>query len=128
MDLREGVFYSDIPGISIKVNVKFPQDENALNDISVYDHKAGETNTEVIVADSGRMASILDGRYLKFELFNGYRYTEGITGENNLTDQKNLPPDAMTRSSFSKTEVVYDLSSFSLIRTEKKLFENDRLM
>jgi lipopolysaccharide export system permease protein len=129
LELREGAFYNGIPDISIKVNEKFSEDPDALKGIIVYDHRKNDGNREVTVADSGRMSTILNERYLKFELYNGYNYTEGAAQEREMTGQKNVPAnETLTRSKFSKTEVVFDLSSFQLTRTDKKWFESNRIM
>ena len=130
LELREGAFYYGIPDISIKVNQKFSDDDRALKGIIVYDHRKNDGNKEVTVADSGRMFTILNERYLKFELFNGYNYTEGASSERELTGQKYSASAAetLTRSRFSKSEVVFDLSSFELSRTDKKWFESNRIM
>jgi lipopolysaccharide export system permease protein len=128
LDLREGTFYNGIPDISIKVNKKFPEDEDALKEIIVYDHRKNDGNKEVTIADSGRMSTILNERYLRFELFNGYNYTEGANNERELTGNRNASPESFTRSKFSKTEVVFDLSSYDLKRTDKKWFESNRIM
>ncbi len=127
LDLREGVFYYGIPDISIKVNKKFPKDADALKEIIVYDHRKNDGNREVTIADSGRMSTILNERYLKFELFNGYNYSEGAN-ERELSGNQNNPNEAMSRSKFDRTEVVFDLSSYDLKRTDKKWFESNRIM
>lgn len=127
LDLREGTFYNGLPDISIKVNKKLP-DGITLKDIIVYDHRKNDGNKEVTIADSGRMSTILNERYLKFELFNGYNYSEGAGSEREMTGQKNSRAETLTRSKFYKEQVVFDLSSFKLSRTEKKWFESNRIM
>ena len=128
LDLREGTFYNGIPDISIKVDRKYSEDEAALGGIVVYDHRKNDGNKEVTKADSGRMYTILDERYLKFELFNGYHYTEGATQEKAMTGQRRQESEAFTRTRFATTEVVYDLSSFEIKRTDKKWFQGNRIM
>lgn len=129
LELKEGAFYNGIPDISIKVNQKFSDDESALKEIIVYDHTRNDGNKEVTVADSGRMYTIMNERYLKFELFNGYNYTEGASAERDMTGQNSRPPaESFTRSRFGRTEVVFDLSSYDLKRTDKKWFEGNRIM
>src|SRR5690606_29725833 len=55
-------------------------------------------------------------------------YTEG-TGEAEMTGQKRSSKvPTLTRSEFYKTQVVFDLSSFKLSRTDKKWFETNRIM
>lgn len=130
LDLRAGSFYMGIPDISIKVNQKFSDDDRALKGIVIYDHRKNDGNKEVIVADSGRMYTILNERYLKLELYNGYDYSEGGGGQD-LGSQQNIDnnnTESLSRSKFSKTQVVFDLSSFQLSRTEKKWFQGNRIM
>jgi lipopolysaccharide export system permease protein len=127
LDLREGAFYNGLPDISIKVNKKFP-DGITIKDIIVYDHRKNDGNKAVTVADSGRMSTILNERYIKFELFNGYNYTEGASAERDMTGQKGSKAETLTRSRFYKEQVVFDLSSFQLSRTDKKWFETNRIM
>ena len=127
LDLREGAFYNGLPDISIKVSEKHP-DGVTLKDIIVYDHRNNNGNKKVTVADSGRMSTILNERYLKFELFNGYDYSEGASNEAQLTGQKKSRAATLTRSKFYKTQVIFDLSSFQLSRTDKKWFETNRIM
>jgi lipopolysaccharide export system permease protein len=129
LDLREGTFYNGITDISIKVDKKYPEDDAALGGIVVYDHRKGDGNKEVTKADSGRMYTIHDERYLKFELFNGYNYSEGANDENVMAGRKNRGNnETFTRSKFEKTQVVFDLSSFQMERTDKKWFQGNRIM
>jgi lipopolysaccharide export system permease protein len=128
LELREGAFYNGIPDISIKVNKKFPEDADALKEIIVYDHRKNDGNKEVTIADSGRMSTILNERYLKFELYNGYNYTEGASNEREMTGPKAVQSESLTRSKFARSEIVFDLSSYDLKRTDKKWFEGNRIM
>ncbi len=129
LELREGAFYYGIPDVSIKVDKKFPEDDAALKDIIVYDHSRNSGNKDVIIADSGRMTTILNERYLKFELFNGYNYTEDFSREREMMGGKRSSSnESLTRSRFTRSEVVFDLSSYQLTRTDKKWFEGNRIM
>lgn len=128
LDLREGTFYNGIPDISIKVNKKFP-DGVTLKDVIIYDHRKHDGNKEVTIADSGKMYTILNERYLKLELFNGYNYTEGSsTGQDLVGKQAKYNTETISRSKYAKTQVVFDLSSFQLARTDKKWFQGNRIM
>src|SRR6188768_789475 len=60
LDLREGAFYNGINDISIKVDKKFPEDDAALKGVIVYDHRQNDGNKKVMVADSGRMYTVLN--------------------------------------------------------------------
>jgi lipopolysaccharide export system permease protein len=125
LDLREGAFTSSIPDISIKVNDKLSDNQTLLG-IIIYDHRGKSGNKEVIVADSGKMYTILNDQYMKLELFRGYKYGEGggqreISGRSDATD-------TMNKTYFSRSVMIFDLSSFGMIRTEKKWFQGNRIM
>lgn len=124
LDLKEGTFYSGIPDISIKVAKKF-RDNITLKDIVIYDHRGRNGNKQVTIADSGRMFTILNEHYLKLELFRGYNYDEGAGQDGSGNYAQN---DSYSKTKFDKTEVVFDLSSFSLKRTDKKWFAGNRIM
>jgi lipopolysaccharide export system permease protein len=126
LELHEGTFYDGIPGISIKVDKKFP-DGQTFNDVVIYDHRKNEGNKEVTVADSGKMYTILNEQYMKLELFNGFNYTEGASNERELTGNRGHA-ESLTRSKFEKTQIVFDMSSFQLGNTEKKWFQGNRIM
>lgn len=130
LDLREGAFYDGIPNMNIKVNKKFP-DGVTLKDIIIYDHRKHDGNSDVTVADSGKMYTILNEQYLKLELFDGYNYTEGSSSEQEMTGQRNYRDNkggTLSRSKFAKTQIVFDLSSFQFSRTDKKWFQGNRIM
>lgn len=130
LDLREGAFYNGIDNISIKVNKKFP-DGITIKDVVVYDHRKSEGNREVTVADSGKMYTILNEQYLKFELFNGYNYAQTSAQrevEATRSRAKVSGSESFSRRKFSKSQIVFDLSSFNIVRTEKKWFQGNRIM
>ena len=123
MDLKEGAFYNGIPDYSIKVEKKH-EDGQGLSDIIIYDHSKKNGNKEVTIADSGRMYTINNDRYLKFELYNGNTYIEGSDDGRTGKPKK----QEFTQSSFKKSQLVLDLSSFQMDRTDKDLFSTNRNM
>jgi len=125
LDLQEGTFYNGIPDINIKVGKKF-QDGVSLRDVIIYDHRAKIGNKQVTIADSGRMFTILNDQYLKLELFNGYDYSEGADGQRMGPESGSA--ESLRKTHFSKTEIVFDLASFGLARTDKRWFQGNRIM
>lgn len=123
INLQEGSFYNGIPDISIKVDKKF-EDGVSMKNIILYDHRKDNGNTEVIIADSARMFTMLGEQYLKFELFYGYNYSDN-DGQANAPKKNGMR--SMTRSRFEKNQMVMDLSAIQLIRTDKDLFQNYRM-
>lgn len=129
LDLREGAFYNGISDISIKVNKKF-EDGITLKEVILYDHRDNDGNKKVTVADSGKMYTILNERYLKFELFNGYNYSEGSSSPREVspTSKGKSKTESMSRSKFHKSQIVFDLSDLDLKKTDKKWFQGNRIM
>jgi lipopolysaccharide export system permease protein len=133
MEIREGIFYNGIPDVSIKVNEKFSQDDDALKGVIIYDHRKNDGNKQVTLADSGRMSTFNNEQYLKLELFNGYFYDEGSSTERDMTGQNKMggasaQETTLSRTKFSRSQVVFDLSSFALNRTDQRWFQSDRMM
>ncbi|QSE96590.1 LptF/LptG family permease [Fulvivirga lutea] len=122
LDLKQGAFYNGIPDFSIKVEKK-SDDGKTIEDIIMYDHRNSVGNKKVILADSGLMYTINNDRYLKLELFRGNFYFEDYK-----ETAKSRSDETMARSSFERSEYVLDLSSFGLDRTDKSLFEGNRIM
>ena len=125
LDLREGSFYSGIPDISIKINKRLKDDKTILG-VIIYDHRGRTGNKDVTVADSGKMYTIFNEQYLKLELFNGYNYSEGNSNQD-ISGQQGAV-DSQRKTKFDKTQVVFDLSSFAMGKTDKKWFQNNRMM
>ncbi|MEQ8810531.1 MAG: LptF/LptG family permease [Imperialibacter sp.] len=126
LDIREGQFYNGIPNYSIKVNQKFP-DGVSMKDVIIYDHTREMGNNSVTVADSCRMYTILNDRYLVFELYDGNSYQESRQNEFNRTASFGGVND-LARNEFSEMKMVLSLASFDLNRTKQELFAGNRLM
>ena len=126
LDLKEGAFYGAIPEVNIKVEKKYPDGET-LKGVIIYDHRGKSGNKEVIVADSGRMYTILNDNYLKLELFNGYNYSQGTASEQQMTGQQSTA-NSFSKTEFKRTYMVFDLSAFNLNRTDKRWFQGNRIM
>ena len=120
IDIKEGAFYGGIPGYSIKANKKY-EDDVSLGDLIIYNHSKRKGNTEIILADSALMYTILGDKYLVMELFDGKSYTEEES-----SDPKK--PNTYVRNIFQRSKVVFSLASFEMERTDKDLFSSNRLM
>ncbi len=122
LDIREGVFYNGIPGYSIKTNDK--GENGILRDLIIYDHNKGTGNTDVIIADSGRMVSFQDGKYMRLQLYNGYSYSEPQAGSVARTEKAG----DFSRTRFEENYIIFDLSNLMMRRTEEERFANNRQM
>lgn len=122
--LQEGSFYSGLPNYSIKVNKKYP-DEVSLKDLIMYDHSKGRGNTDVILADSGRMYTKHNDQYLMLEMFDGQMYSE--VAQDSKKANLGEPAD-FVRSEFKKSTIVISLESFNMQQTKKEYFAGNKVM
>ena len=121
LNIKEGIFYTDLPGYSIKVQKKYP-DNKTLKSIVIFDHTKNNGDMHVTMADSAQMYSVMNKQYLIFELFNGNDYTEDAdkTGAADATD--------MSTHSFRKSKVIMSLSAFDMHKTEEDQFKHHQMM
>nr|WKN36016.1 LptF/LptG family permease [Tunicatimonas sp. TK19036] len=125
LDIQEGVFYGGIPNFKIKINKKF-DDGVTIKDVIIYDHTTGLGNRDVILADSGKMYTIRNDRYLMLELFKGNRYSETTTLL--ASSGRSSGGEKFVRNNFDTTKLVFDLASFDLQRTKEEYFASHRRM
>ena len=64
LNIKEGIFYKDIEGYSLKITEK-NTDGQKLKDIIIYDHTAKNGNNKVIIAESGSMKLTKDEQFLE---------------------------------------------------------------
>jgi lipopolysaccharide export system permease protein len=138
LNLKEGIFYNDLPGYSIKVDRKVKAAEGSttgdlLKGLVIYKHpQTGvETgNREIILADSGRMYTSKDRSYLVFELFNGNDYQEysdntNVSYASTSSQQRGAQ---FMRNGFKDYRLVISLESFGIKRTDENQFEYHEYM
>lgn len=122
--IKEGVFYDGIPGYSIRVTKKMP-DQKTLQGILIYDHTQDRGNVAVTMAESGQIDTVKNGQYLAIDLFNGYNYVEGEVKKGKARVEATTPTvTPFYRSSFKTQRLLFNLESFKLKRTKKELFAN----
>lgn len=121
LNIKEGIFYADLPGYSIQVAKKYP-DNKTLKGLVIYDHSHNDGNRHVTLADSAQMYTILGKKYLIFELFNGKDYVEDADRGTNLdaTD--------MAVHVFKRSKIVMSLEAFDMHKTEENQFSQNEIM
>jgi lipopolysaccharide export system permease protein len=112
LSIPEDVFYNGIEKISIRVARKDAL-SGALVGVMIYNHKEGEGNVSVTIADTAYIKQSQDSRYILFRLINGTTYSETL--KNNRMDMKNHPFD---RRFFTEQNMSIDLGE-----TENHSFE-----
>ncbi len=122
LNIREGIFYYDIPNQAIKVSKKMA-DNKTLKQLVIYNHSDHDGNRRVTLADSGQMYTILDNKYLVFELFKGSDYSEPSDKTEAVENRSKF-----VRNGFNHSKLVYSLSSFGMNKTEEKQFSHHAIM
>lgn len=135
LKIKEGIFYNDLPGYSIKVDKK--EENGKLIGMVIYKHNNRSYelgNTEIILADSGRMYSINDNRYLVIELYKGTHYME-VAGSNGSRPSYISSPGISTavvhnfqRDAFDHYKLTESLASFGMKRTDEGQFKYHEFM
>ena len=113
-DLKEGVFYTTIPGYAIKVGRK-EEDDSTLVDVIIYEKSPG-LQDNFIVAQKGIMRVSDDKRFLEFTLKDGWRYEERGVRMSTTSD--------FIRLGFKEYKKVLDLSSLQLNLTADSTYKN----
>lgn len=137
LNLKEGIFYNDLPGYSIKVDKKEKTGKDTtgnelLKGLVIYKHPTSgiETgNREVILADSGRMYTDPDRTYLVFELYHGNDYQEYSDSRSvSYASNPANKPAQFIRNAFNHYKLVIGLESFGLKRTDEQQFQYHEFM
>jgi lipopolysaccharide export system permease protein len=135
LKIKEGIFYNDLPGYSIKVDQK--EENGKLIGMVIYKHNSRSYelgNTEIILADSGRMYSINENRYLVIELYSGTRYTDEGSSASSRPTYIATPGGTsqsysnFSRNSFQHYRLTESLSSFGMKRTDEGQFKYHEFM
>ncbi|NID11218.1 LptF/LptG family permease [Fibrivirga algicola] len=125
LNLKEGIFYNDLPGYSIKVDKKLG---DSLTNLVIYKNSSSgieSGNREIILAKSGRMYTDPSRSYLVFELHDGNDYQEYSDGRTAVTYTSSgvSKPTQFMRNGFKDYKLVISLESFGLHRTDEQQFE-----
>ncbi|MBO9573780.1 MAG: LptF/LptG family permease, partial [Chitinophagaceae bacterium] len=113
-DLKEGVFYTTIPGYAIKVGKK-EKDDSTLTSVIIYETGQGSQDN-IIVAEKGIMKVTPDQHFLVFTLKNGWRYEERGDRYSKSSD--------FIRLGFKEYKKVFDLSTLLLNKTSDSAYKD----
>lgn len=121
LQLESGTFNYDIQGYAINFKEK-SKDGRELKDVLIYDHTSTISgDMSHIVAESGEMFLVLDGRILIMRLKNGYQYLDQRPKSGRERGQY-----PFARTYFEEHEVRFDLGEWE--RTNPELFNRNRQM
>ncbi len=118
LDLKQGTFYTQIPGFAIKVGKK-DNDGKTIHNVLIYEQQSMLQDNS-IVAEKGTMGFSSDKKFLEFTLFNGFRYQERGNSMDSSTEYIQM--------GFKEYKKLFDLSSLQMMNTSDSIFKNDYKM
>jgi lipopolysaccharide export system permease protein len=118
LSIKEGAFFNDIDGYSIKV-AKKDHKTGLLRDIMVYDHTSRKGNIHVTIADSGYMNMSGDEQFLILDLYHGYTYLEA-NEEKKRRSNRTYP---FRRDAFEEQKLMFQMDANNMDRTDEGLFK-----
>jgi len=117
-DLKEGVFFTHIPGNAIKVGKKDP-DGKTIHHVIIF-QQDNTLQDNCIVAEKGVMRISDDENFLEFNLENGYRYQEKGNFGDTATE--------FTRVGFKTFKKLFDLSILKKRESSDSMFRRNSNM
>ena len=107
LQIPVGEFYDEISGYHIYVRNKTKGGD--LLNLMIYDYSDGFENAKVMVADTGRLSSSADRRFLLLDLINGESFENLNRKQQRATGStKNIP---YRRETFSHKRIVIDFAT-----------------
>ena len=102
LEIPERVFYNQIQGFNMYVRHK-NFDTGMLYDVTIYDHRDGYENLNVIVSDSAYMETTADKHHLYLHLFSGEQF-----GQEKDIDSEGKP---YRREGFREKHILLEFNS-----------------
>ncbi len=121
LNIKEGIFYNGIDDYVIKVGKK-DNDGVTLHNVMIYDHTSRMGNTNLTIAEKGYMEMTADKRFLIFTLTNGINYYERTDNKRTSTNHP------LQRTKFKEEFRRFDLSGFTMTRTNEEFFKDNYQM
>ncbi len=107
LEIPENIFYREISGKNIYVRKK-DKERKLLKDVMIYDYSDGFNNASVIVADSGRLKTSTDNKYLILTLYNGESFGNFKGNNNRAREAKDAVPYKRELFDFMEMLIEFD--------------------
>lgn len=122
LQIPVGEFYDEISGYHIYVREKTPKGD--LLNIMIYDYSDGFANAKVMVADTGRLRTSADKRFLMLEMISGESFENLNKKQQRATGTANSIP--YRRETFSHKRVIIDFAT-DFNRYDESLLEDQHV-
>lgn len=126
LDIKEKVFYDGIGDFSIKIDDK-DRETNMMHTIMIYDHRDKlSRNSNVTLADSGKLQVSADKKYMMLTLYNGIRFDEKVAQEKRRLRDREL--QSFRTDVFGSETALIELQGFDFTRTDEGFFKSSDRM
>lgn len=122
VEIPEGVFYDKIEGFNLFVKEK-NKETGMLYNVFIYDLREGFDKTRILVADSGKMETSADQKYLTLRLYSGELFENLAINKKENKKKKNVP---YRRESYREKDVMiefdggFSMQDGSFLKTQAK--------
>ncbi|MBP5771790.1 MAG: LptF/LptG family permease [Bacteroidaceae bacterium] len=114
MEIPEGQFYNEIPGYNLFVEHK-DMKTGMLYGVMIYTQGSGFDDTQIVLADSGRIQSTADDMHLQLTLYDGERF-RNMQNTGSALDKSTVP---YLRETFKKeVDLIPFDNNFSVMDAE----------
>jgi len=126
LEIKEQVFYDGIEDFRIKIDGKDPE-TGIIYNWMIYDHRDSRNpNSNVTMADSGKLQISEDNGFMKLILMDGIRYEENVRQEKKRLDSK--AKQQFRKDKFKKQIALFDMQGHNLEEQDEQLFSShDRM-
>ncbi|MBN2166738.1 MAG: LptF/LptG family permease [Marinilabiliaceae bacterium] len=131
LEIKERIFYNGLSNFSIKIDKKNRKND-LLEGVMIYDHSdRRDKNSNITIADSGRLQITQDKKFMKLTLYNGIKYDEKADvnfsqtkkRHNNNTDILKFRTDK-----FNKQTSYFQLEGFGIAQSDESIHKGrDRM-
>lgn len=125
-DIKEKVFYDGLTDYNIKIDRK-SKTSDMLHGIMIYDHRNKlAKNSNVTLADSGKLQISEDKKYLKLTLYDGVKYDERVDDTKGRINSRSKQQFRVDH--FKKQVAMVPMVGMDFNRYDEGLFKsNDRM-
>ncbi len=126
LEIKEQIFYDGIENFRIKISGKDPE-TGLMHDVMIYDHRDSRNpNTNVTLADSGKLQVSSNKSFMKLTLMDGVRFEENVRNEKKRLNDR--AKQRFRKDKFKKQVALFDMQGHNLERSDEQLFSsNDRM-
>lgn len=128
LDIKEGVFYQGVDDFSIKVEEK-DRETNMLREVMIYDHRDRQAaNSNVTLADSGKLQVSADKKHLLLTLYEGVRYDERMMPIQPGGEKRHRETSMYRTDEFGEQIGIIQLQGFDFSKSDENMFKGgDRM-